>query len=366
MFLWERWTSIVRSRRTREREAAAAAQYERVQREGALRDDFARRTHAFEAQIAQAHAENCRLRAENRALLNSVLGIAGIPPVIVAEPPPTFIEGASADAAQSPGEPDLPFVGAQHAVPGADAWREAAHTPAPSSADTRTDAAHLPDTAELPFVGAQHAVPGADAWREAAHTPTPSSADTRTDATHSATTPIPERRHSERSVAHSFRSPLRHEQPLFVSTGCVGAQSKRGPSSLMELAPQHDGTVGDTVAHDGAASPSTDAGRSGATPLPKQSPGAISSRQNGGPESRQTPLDPTPSTLIPPEAAASPAQKELRRGRPSPAPSQTRRARTAPRPRNDAHAIAPIRRRSWHQIYRMLEFESSRRKDQES
>ncbi len=84
MFLQTAWQRITKSRRTREREAAA--QYERVHREGALRDDFARRTHALESQIAQAHAENCRLRAENRALLNSVLGIAGIPPVIVADP----------------------------------------------------------------------------------------------------------------------------------------------------------------------------------------------------------------------------------------------------------------------------------------
>lgn len=31
-------------------------------------------------------AENARLRAENRALLNSILGIAGIPPITVAAP----------------------------------------------------------------------------------------------------------------------------------------------------------------------------------------------------------------------------------------------------------------------------------------
>jgi hypothetical protein len=36
---------------------------------------------ALETELARAHAENTRLRGENRALLNSILGIAGIPPV---------------------------------------------------------------------------------------------------------------------------------------------------------------------------------------------------------------------------------------------------------------------------------------------
>jgi len=39
--------------------------------------------HALEAEVARQGAEIRRLRAENRALLNSILGIAGIPPVIV-------------------------------------------------------------------------------------------------------------------------------------------------------------------------------------------------------------------------------------------------------------------------------------------
>jgi hypothetical protein len=43
-----------------------------------------RYTQALEAQLARLHAENVRLREENRALLNSILGIAGIPPVSVA------------------------------------------------------------------------------------------------------------------------------------------------------------------------------------------------------------------------------------------------------------------------------------------
>jgi len=38
---------------------------------------------ALEAEVAQQRVEIQRLRAENRALLNSILGIAGVPPVLV-------------------------------------------------------------------------------------------------------------------------------------------------------------------------------------------------------------------------------------------------------------------------------------------
>lgn len=41
---------------------------------------------ALEAELGRIHAENCRLRDENRALLNSILGIAGIPPVYTNSP----------------------------------------------------------------------------------------------------------------------------------------------------------------------------------------------------------------------------------------------------------------------------------------
>jgi hypothetical protein len=40
----------------------------------------------LEREVARMRAENTRLRAENRALLNSILGIAGIPPIIVHTP----------------------------------------------------------------------------------------------------------------------------------------------------------------------------------------------------------------------------------------------------------------------------------------
>jgi hypothetical protein len=43
-------------------------------------------------------AEVARLRAENRALLNSVLGIAGIPPIPAASPDPACAAGAASSA----------------------------------------------------------------------------------------------------------------------------------------------------------------------------------------------------------------------------------------------------------------------------
>src|SRR5690242_15917884 len=63
-----------------------------------------RYTRALESEVARQRAENdqqratiasqqneiARLRAENRALLNSILGIAGVPPILVDTPPPDF------------------------------------------------------------------------------------------------------------------------------------------------------------------------------------------------------------------------------------------------------------------------------------
>ncbi len=40
----------------------------------------------LEQEVAWRRSEIGRLRAENRALLNSILGIAGVPPIVVAEP----------------------------------------------------------------------------------------------------------------------------------------------------------------------------------------------------------------------------------------------------------------------------------------
>jgi hypothetical protein len=79
MFCQRIWDAMPTSRRAREREAAA-------QRECALKEEFARRVRGLESQILS-------LRAENRALLNSVLGIAGIPPIMVTDPAELLVIG---------------------------------------------------------------------------------------------------------------------------------------------------------------------------------------------------------------------------------------------------------------------------------
>lgn len=53
------------------------------------------RSRELEAALAARETELARLRAENRALLNSILGIAGIPPVLVDAPPATLYAGAA-------------------------------------------------------------------------------------------------------------------------------------------------------------------------------------------------------------------------------------------------------------------------------
>jgi hypothetical protein len=52
----------------------------------AIEDEILPHLRAQNAELIRVRSENDRLRAENRALLDSILGIAGIPPVIVAEP----------------------------------------------------------------------------------------------------------------------------------------------------------------------------------------------------------------------------------------------------------------------------------------
>jgi hypothetical protein len=66
-----------------------------------------RYTRALEAEVA-------RLRAENHALLNSILGIAGVPPITVVVPPDTSTEVFSAGA-----RPTTAHL--QHVIPPADA-----------------------------------------------------------------------------------------------------------------------------------------------------------------------------------------------------------------------------------------------------
>jgi hypothetical protein len=84
--LWRRFTS---TRRSRALESAART-------ERALNED-----------VARQGAEIERLRAENRALLNSILGIAGIPPISIGLPGRRFVE---------PGSSDTTFTAPQPAV----------------------------------------------------------------------------------------------------------------------------------------------------------------------------------------------------------------------------------------------------------
>jgi hypothetical protein len=252
------WQWFIAPRGTREREAAA-------QREAALREEFVRCTHALEAQIAQAHAENCRLRAENRALLNSVLGIAGIPPVIVADP--------SAAAGR----------------PGADAWRDVTHSSALSSRQRREVCGDE---------GSAVAVHGNEQMQIPRTTP---------------------------------------RAPEIRGTGNTARDSARDDSGNLNASGLP--LVGAWHAMPGAnACP--DADRS------------TMFRGAGTPACVVSPLSRNDTS----ETAKKHTDKSVC------ATNRTRRAQAA----KDPHAIAPIRRRSWHQIYRMLEFESSRRKERET
>ena len=57
------------------------------------------------AETEQQRAEIGRLRAENRALLNSILGIAGVPPITVADAPPESTSHLPATAPVTPRRP---------------------------------------------------------------------------------------------------------------------------------------------------------------------------------------------------------------------------------------------------------------------
>jgi hypothetical protein len=81
-----------------------------------------RYTRALEAEVARERAENERLRAENRALLNSILGIAGVPPLPVVSAPPSTSPLSSSppigtDVASPPPPQASPKQGASVAIP---------------------------------------------------------------------------------------------------------------------------------------------------------------------------------------------------------------------------------------------------------
>jgi hypothetical protein len=73
-----------------------------------------RYTRALEAEVTRERAENQRLRAENRALLNSILGIPGVPPLPVVVAPPGL--PAVAGVASPESHHDLP-VDARSSLP---------------------------------------------------------------------------------------------------------------------------------------------------------------------------------------------------------------------------------------------------------
>lgn len=71
----------------------------------------------------QLEADVARLRGENRALLNSILGIAGVPPVMVVgdELPATGVAGLDAKAAAAAGtNAKVPGRAAQRSLTGGD------------------------------------------------------------------------------------------------------------------------------------------------------------------------------------------------------------------------------------------------------
>ena len=65
---------------------------------------------------------------------------------------------------------------------------------------------------------------------------------------------------------------------------------------------------------------------------------------------------------------AQPGATELRDAAPASATQPTGRVKknTASGNARDVNAVTPMRRRSWHQIYRMLEIDSARKKPQEA
>lgn len=134
--------------------------------------------HELEAQlvrerdeIARHVAELARLRAENRALLNSILGIAGIPPVLVDTPPPDFAalpssvslpakchsESAAADdeSRSTPSHPSS--IGAEKNSPGTQRPRnDIPPNPSPESSSLRFSATSSEPASSSPPVPRRH------------------------------------------------------------------------------------------------------------------------------------------------------------------------------------------------------------------
>src|SRR5580704_11277227 len=62
----------------------------------------------LETELEGARAENIRLRAENRALLNSILGIAGVPPLPASVADLAEVEKQSELPPQTPSDASVP------------------------------------------------------------------------------------------------------------------------------------------------------------------------------------------------------------------------------------------------------------------
>ncbi|MGA2510281.1 MAG: hypothetical protein ABSG27_08610 [Candidatus Acidiferrales bacterium] len=100
---------------------------------------------ALEAEVSRQGAEIDRLRAENRALLNSILGIAGVSPITIS------VEelAAAAHHSSTPSSEGVSSVGARHAVPGEDSCRDAAHPAIATAGATQRPARQTPRARQI-------------------------------------------------------------------------------------------------------------------------------------------------------------------------------------------------------------------------
>jgi hypothetical protein len=117
------------------------------------------------AAIASQQNEIARLRAENRALLNSILGIAGIPPVLVEPPLPSSVslptkchsESAAADDESRSTPPHPSSTVAEKSSPGTQSPRnDIPPNPSPESSSLRSS---LPSSPSPPSPRRQLAAP---------------------------------------------------------------------------------------------------------------------------------------------------------------------------------------------------------------
>jgi hypothetical protein len=144
--IWRRITAIYGERTTRH----ARALESEVARQGAENDQQC-------ALIASQQNEIVRLRAENRALLNSILGIAGIPPVLVEMPLPSSVslptkchsESAAADDESSSTPPRPSSPAAEKNSPGTQGPRNDI-PPQSSSPQSFPPSPHLPLSSSAP------------------------------------------------------------------------------------------------------------------------------------------------------------------------------------------------------------------------